>query len=94
MAAHNQCQSTCEMWARGHAQTVWEVGRFGKALSSCGSALQGNTREKHLGQFSDREFDTSPGLVAGEENARRLLMGIAKHRCGKGTDWGDLRLYR
>lgn len=48
LAAHNQCQSTCEMWARGHAQTVWEAGRFGKALSSCGSALQGNTREKHL----------------------------------------------
>lgn len=51
-------------------------------------------KRETLGQFSDREFDTSPGLVAGEENARRLLMGIAKHRCGKGTGWGDLRLYR
>lgn len=34
-------------------------------------------------QFSDREFDISPGPVAVEENAKRLLLGITKHQCCK-----------
>lgn len=45
-------------------------------------------KRETLGQISDREFDISPGLVAVEENARRLLMGIAKHRCSLGTGSG------
>lgn len=50
------------------------------------------TRQKHTGQFSDREFDSGPELVAVEENAKRLLMGITKHQYCKGTGWGGLGL--
>lgn len=92
LAALSQWQSTCELWALSHTQTVWEVGGLGRALSSRGSALEGKTRQKHTGQFSDREFDNGPELVAVEENAKRLLMGITKHQYCKGTGWAVLRL--
>lgn len=92
LAAHSQWQSTCELWALSHTQTVWEVGGLGRILSSRGSALEGKTRQKHTGQFSDREFDSGPELVAVEENAKRLLMGITKHQYCKGTGWAVLRL--
>lgn len=49
-------------------------------------------KRETLAQFSDREFDTSPGLVALEENARRLLMGIAKTGAAWVLVWGGLRL--
>lgn len=92
LAAHSQWQSTCELWALSHTQTVWEVGGRGRTLSSRGSALEGKTRQKHTGQFSDRECDSGPELVAVEENAKRLLMGITKHQYCKGTGWAVLRL--
>lgn len=92
LAAHSRWQSTCELWALSHTQTVWEVGGLGRTLSSRGSALHGKTRQKHTGQFSDREFDSGPELVAVEDNAKRLLMGITKHQSCKGTGWGVLRL--
>lgn len=92
LAAHSRWQSTCELWALSHTQTVWEVGGLRRTLSSRGSALHGKTRQKHTGQFSDREFDSGPELVAVEDNAKRLLMGITKHQYCKGTGWGVLRL--
>lgn len=92
LAAHSRWQSTCELWALSHTQTVWEVGGLGRTRSSRGSALHGKTRQKHTGQFSDREFDSRPELVAVEDNAKRLLMGITKHQSCKGTGWGVLRL--
>lgn len=56
-------------------------------------SVHGKTRQKHTGQFSDREFDSRPELVAVEDNAKRLLMGITKHQSCKGTGWGVLRLH-